>query len=268
MNDLVFLHGNRNDRCDARVDKRFDGYHTLQFMEAGSGSGGVEVWYDETRHALNDGSAWFWPAFPGPRIRFHSAPGRDFWRHRYIAFQGPRVLRWVADGVWLPGPQTAPTTPNNDHAARFDLLHQLVLRTDPVGQARAVHLLEGLLLELADARGSACVPPTRPAPAFLQAVLDAINAPGGETVDYEMLAASQNMALSTLRRKFKGATGTPLHDYVLQTRLVRARHLLGETDLPIKAIAEQLGYRDVYFFTRQFRSVVGVPPGAYRKSRL
>jgi len=42
---------------------------------------------------------------------------------------------------------------------------------------------------------------------------------------------------------------------------------LGETNLPIKEIAERLGYNDVYFFSRQFRKQMGVPPAAYRKSR-
>jgi YesN/AraC family two-component response regulator len=37
--------------------------------------------------------------------------------------------------------------------------------------------------------------------------------------------------------------------------------------LPIKTIAEQLGYRDVSFFTRQFRLVTGVPPATFRRSR-
>jgi len=57
------------------------------------------------------------------------------------------------------------------------------------------------------------------------------------------------------------------HAYLLQCRATSARRLLGETDLPIKSIAQQLGYRDVYFFSRQFRQMTGVPPAVYRHSR-
>jgi AraC family transcriptional regulator, arabinose operon regulatory protein len=43
--------------------------------------------------------------------------------------------------------------------------------------------------------------------------------------------------------------------------------LLTDTTQTIKQIAMQLGYSDVYFFTRQFREQTGLPPALYRKSR-
>ena len=75
------------------------------------------------------------------------------------------------------------------------------------------------------------------------------------------------MSLPTLRRRFKSATGTTLHNYLLQTKIAHARRLLGETDLPLKTVAARLGYDNVYFFSRQFREIAGVPPGIYRRSR-
>jgi len=51
------------------------------------------------------------------------------------------------------------------------------------------------------------------------------------------------------------------------TLVAKARQMLGETELPLKTIADRLGYRDVYFFSRQFRKLSGVPPAAYRRSR-
>lgn len=62
-----------------------------------------------------------------------------------------------------------------------------------------------------------------------------------------------------------GPRGQILNGYC--NRIARARAYLGETDVPIGPIAEKLGYNDIYFFTRQFRERVGVPPGQYRKSR-
>jgi AraC-like DNA-binding protein len=83
----------------------------------------------------------------------------------------------------------------------------------------------------------------------------------------EAFARAWGMSLSTLRRKFRAATGVALHEYQIQARVAKARTLLGDTDLPVKVIAERLGYTDVYFFTRQFRQAVGVPPATYRRSR-
>ena len=44
----------------------------------------------------------------------------------------------------------------------------------------------------------------------------------------------------------------------------RARQLLAETGLTISQIAEALGFRDVFFFSRQFTQRTGQTPSAYR----
>ena len=65
------------------------------------------------------------------------------------------------------------------------------------------------------------------------------------------------MRLSTLREKFKGATGKPMHVYVLEKRMIAARALLGDTDLPLKEIAVRLGYSDLYYFHHQLQDAYG-----------
>jgi iron complex transport system substrate-binding protein len=158
---------------------------------------------------------------------------------------------------------------------RFDELIEQALRGDRWGTLRATVLLEGLLVELAEARADArAASGGGGSERWLERVRAALaEAPANDAaaandpLDYERLADACGMALSTLRRRFRRATGTPLHAYALQCRAAAARRLLGETDLPIKAVAARLGYRDVYFFTKQFRRLSGVPPAAYRRSR-
>lgn len=254
--DLVFLHSGHSPRCIARVDKRFDGYYTLQFMARG----GLELFYDDARQELS--GAWFWTAYPGPHIRFHPGAGQRQWEHRYVAFKGPRVNRWIADGLYFEGAQPAPLRDGNEtYRVLFDELLAQVRRHDRWGTARATNLLERILLELAEARAQ---PANREA--WLEPVLERLTDPTGFDGDYEALAKDCGFSLSTLRRRFRDATGTALHRYALQCRIGEACSLLGETDLPLKQIAEKLGYSDVFFFTRQFRKVMGVPPGAYRTS--
>ncbi len=253
--DLTFLHGNHTPRCIATVDKRFD-YHTLQFMVRG----GIELFYDDARHELR--GAWLWPCHPGPWIRFHEWPRGRAWEHRYLAFTGPRVAEWEATGLWLRRPESVAAVDLTDLRDSFDRMIGLALRPGRWSRLRAINLLERILLERAEKRRAAA--PDRPA--WLDAVMSAL-ADLSREPDYTELASSLGMALTTLRRRFRAATGHAMHAYRLECRIAEARRQVGETDAPIKQIADRLGYQDVFYFTRQFKQISGVSPAAYRRSR-
>lgn len=256
--DLTFLHSHHYPRCNARVDKHFEGYCALQWMEAGA----VELFYDDDQHELraDEKQSWFWPSFPGPRIRFHPARDVPVWNHRYAAFTGPRVESWQRAGIWPNKPQSAPNSA--EHRARFDELLALIERGGNWGARRAVHALEGILLEMAQARAVG-----QDEASWLRRTRDFLAATTEFVPDYAALARELGMGLSTLRRRFRAATGASLHETLLQNRLDSARRLLGETDAPLKQIAAQLGYSDVHFFSKQFKQLAGISPATYRKSR-
>lgn len=252
--DLYFLHCAFMPRCTARIDKHFEGYYALQFLNDGA----IDLYYDAEHYRLS--GKWFWPTNPGPRIRYHLAEGCEFWEHRYVAFKGPLVQRWMADGLLLTQPQPIPE--ERDFTATFNELLDQAIRTDRWGNLRAVNLLERVLIELAELRVQS------PAQTqWLKQLIAELDAAVTFTPDYQQIAQKLNMSLSTLRRRFKQETGQALHDHLLHRRLMRARVLLNETDLPIKEIAAQLGYSDVYFFTRQFHRFIGLPPATFRKIR-
>lgn len=256
--DLTFLQGQSVPRCTHRIDKHFDDYQTLQYMS----SGGVTLTIGDRSYPLT--GRHFWSCYPGPRISFHPAPACPHWTHRFIAFRGPLVSRWTAEGLFpLPAPQRPPH--HRDYAPRFDTLLSLAARPDRFSHLRAIHTLEGILLDLAESRSAL----PAPSPPWLTRALDHLSraADHDPAPDYSALAASLNMAESTFRRRFRQATGTPPHVYLLHCRIASARRLLADTDLPIKEIASRLHYADVYFFSRQFKQLAGVPPAIYRKSR-
>ena len=252
--NLSFLHAKCMPLCDARVDKFFVGYHTLQFVSRGQ----VELFYGAERHLLESGSLW--TAFPGPRIRFHAAQGCANWHHRYAAFTGPRVAEWIAAGLWFESPQRI--VPCQNFVDRFDALIEAInAAPSRFGTLRASNLLESLIIDLAEQRGrEAEIAP----PAWFEILLNDLG-----NADFEPMtwADDHGMSLPTLRRHFKKITGSALNESAIQTRLAQARNLLAETDLAIKFVAEELGYKDVYFFTRQFTQASGISPAAFRRSR-
>lgn len=54
-------------------------------------------------------------------------------------------------------------------------------------------------------------------------------------------------------------------EYILELRLNRARELLLTTDMPICQVGAASGYKDQYFFSKIFKSRMGMSPYEYRK---
>ena len=55
--------------------------------------------------------------------------------------------------------------------------------------------------------------------------------------------------------------------YLAKWRMQLAARLLEHPGTAIEAIAEKVGYRSEAAFNRAFKSIVGMPPGAWRRSR-
>jgi len=69
---------------------------------------------------------------------------------------------------------------------------------------------------------------------------------------------------SYLSRFIKNQTGKSYVSLIQELRLNNACILLKNTDLPIEAISEQIGYRNVTFFYQKFKQAYGMTPHEYR----
>ncbi len=103
------------------------------------------------------------------------------------------------------------------------------------------------------------------APAWLAAVADHLARRPGDRSELTELAAAHGLAPTTFRRVFTQHMGESPGAYRIRRRIERAQSLLAETERPISDIADQLGYADVFAFSKQFKQRTGIPPAAFRK---
>jgi AraC-like DNA-binding protein len=73
------------------------------------------------------------------------------------------------------------------------------------------------------------------------------------------------MSASHFSRIFKAAFGTSPIDWLRRERISQAKRRLVETTDAIKEIAEQTGYSDRFFFSKDFRRLTGHTPREFRR---
>ncbi len=79
------------------------------------------------------------------------------------------------------------------------------------------------------------------------------------------LAKLAQLSLDYFTIKFRNTYGLPPRKWLLKKRIQYASELLAEqAHLTIGQIAEELGYADLFLFSRQFKQVTGETPSAYR----
>lgn len=69
-----------------------------------------------------------------------------------------------------------------------------------------------------------------------------------------------------LTRSCNAACGRPAHEILSDRIFFEARKLLRETEMPVKDIAESLGFHSAAYFTRAFQKAAGKPPTAFRRA--
>jgi PAS domain S-box-containing protein len=101
----------------------------------------------------------------------------------------------------------------------------------------------------------------------LAAVIDAIRADVGHAWRVADLARLAGLSPKQLERLARRTLGLSPQRLVQRLRLEHAVHAIVTTEASLGAISAECGFYDQSSFTKQFRSVLGVTPGAYRRLR-
>jgi AraC-like DNA-binding protein len=79
------------------------------------------------------------------------------------------------------------------------------------------------------------------------------------------IAQDLGVSRSHFDREFTQQTGQAPKQFLINCKMIEARRYLESSHLRVGEIAEALGYKDIYFFSRQFKQLVGQSPMQYRK---
>lgn len=189
--------------------------------------------------------------------------------HEYGAAAGdPWTIWWLhlagADVAELLGALTGPVLPIGDVYRAVSLVDEALTRMERDDSIRSRQAAAGAAWHLLAllAAGQTGAPESRND--AIQQAQEYLREHLGARISVGELAALARLSPSHFAALFRRATGTGVLQYQTRLRMSRARELLDTTDQAVADIAHTLGYPDPFYFSRQFRSVHGTSPSAYR----
>lgn len=198
---------------------------------------------------------------PGDRPQARHDPA-----HPLVAFYGhfdlldARGRKVPASRVLLPPPAM--------HVRDLPWFHALARRCataaqrgDSLGQRQSRLALEQMLAQVWEWWQTQ---PPQPADATIANIIREIQRLPGHQWKVAEMARQARLSRAQFTRRFKTLTGQAPKALVIQTRLELARQLILETSMSLSQIATDLGYQNLYFFSRQFKQHFAQPPSQLR----
>ena len=190
-----------------------------------------------------------------PVMTFHPARPRAAAYRRAPAFVPHRILHGP-----IPSPHRA-----------YELAERLnALQGQGSEHDRAVSraLLLELLLELLDTRDrKAAAAGQDDLPHRIRDLLEQNLPDHGNLRIQDLMEEKLGYSYAHLCRLFRARYGIPPLKYLNAICVSRARLLLRDTDIPVAAIAQRLGFRDPLYFSQLFRRITGQSPSRCRAAR-
>lgn len=194
-----------------------------------------------------------------------TAPGQQSWQHTWVHLDGAGVAN-LAETL-LPQNRLTPVRVSAwEMQPLFDTIFAEWDRGTVAAQIETGLTLHRMLALLA-ARllaGDA----SRSNRALIEQATGYIRAHYAEPLSLDALLAQTPVSKSWFLRLFRQYTGTTPYNFLLSTRITRAKELLVLTDFAVSEIAHQVGFGDESNFSTRFTAMVGQSPQQYRKSAM
>lgn len=86
-------------------------------------------------------------------------------------------------------------------------------------------------------------------------------------ISIEEMARSAGYSRDHFHRIFKEVTGRTPYDTLISIRMDRAKNFLLNASLSVGEIADLIGFKDIFSFSKQFKQTFSCSPSFYRKNR-
>ena len=203
-------------------------------------------------------------AFCVPRYKSHSyyADPKDPWSILWVHFKGE-------DAVYYPLEECRTVRFSSDNAGGrmmllFDLLFKVTEGNYTLGNF--IYIAQVLQLIMAETYQREKHSSTDRQNKYVTNVVRYMYEHLNENLTLEQISREFDLSKSYLYSIFRKYTGHAPLDFFISLKMKEACKLLRLTDIYIYEVAQRLGYKDQYYFSRVFKKVIGVSPREYKQS--
>lgn len=88
-----------------------------------------------------------------------------------------------------------------------------------------------------------------------------------QSITLELIARHLQVSRAHLSRVFREECNFPLFEYLLECRLMEAKKLLRDGNMPVKEVASRIGFANGGYFSKVFRRKLGCSPADFRRRK-
>jgi AraC-like DNA-binding protein len=192
----------------------------------------------------------------------HGADREDPWEVYWLRIEGPRLAQMSE----MLGVRESPVIRGVNLAEARRLCAELfiLIAGQAPGAPALIHAHVAQVLSLAFNARQQSGTTTLEIPARLQRSVEQMKMFYFEPHSVESLSRVAGLSATHFSRLFKKFFGTSPIDWLRRERISQAKRRLVDTRDAIKEIAEQVGYNDRYFFSKDFKKHTGLTPNQFR----
>lgn len=196
--------------------------------------------------------------FPGVAHAYGGSPG-DGWSEIFLMVRSPLFDALRQSGILTPELAHWHLGRNAYWTRRF---FSFISQPPPQGRSSGMEELGkliALLGEAQDSRGPRVEPQDEDWAAMARHLL------ADPELGMAEVARESGTSYESFRKRFKQETGLSPKQYRERHRIEDACRLLQESTLPVKIIADRVGYCDPFHFSKQFKRYTGMSPSEFRR---
>jgi AraC-like DNA-binding protein len=207
---------------------------------------------------------------PGDSVVYCS-DSRDPWSYVWFGFKGTRAKSLLAQSGFSRDRLTLPFMDGEAFAGVINemLQHNTLTPADTLFRESGLYRLFSLLAANAESIPSlsGSEPDRSAGSQYVSQAVDYINANYMHAISVTDIADHVGISRTYLNRLFHQVYNSSVQDFLMNYKLDKAAFLLVNTEMPVKEISQNAGYRDPLVFSKAFKTKYDVSPKNYRAFR-